>query len=215
VATTLLGKKIGMTRVFDDAGNVLPVTVLEVGPCTVLALRTSDRDGYRAAQIGFMDKRPSRTKKPEVGHAAKANTSPKRFVREVPIEDENFEPGQTLTVELFDNVRAVDVTGASKGRGFQGVMKRHGAHGSPASHGAHKIHRKVGSIGASATPSRVLPGKKMPGRMGGRRVTTMNMQVVRVDKDNNLLLVKGAVAGPNSGFVVVRTARKAGKNGSS
>jgi len=209
MVTALLGRKMGMTRVFDDSGNVVPVTVLEVGPCTVLMLRTRERDGYSAVQIGFVDKKASRAKKPEVGHAAKAGTSPKRFVREVRTENtEDLQPGQTLTVDLFDDIASVDVTGISKGRGFQGVMKRYGAHGGPASHGASAMHRRIGSIGASATPARVVPGMKMPGRMGGCSVTTMNLKVVRVDKDSNLLLVRGAVPGPPSGLVMVRKSVK-------
>jgi large subunit ribosomal protein L3 len=206
--STLLGKKVGMTRAFDDAGNIVPVTALEVGPCTVLAVKTVENDGYSAAQIGFLDRKASRATKAETGHAAKAGTTPKTFVREVPLPEGEIEPGQSLTLDLFDEVDHVDVVGTSKGRGFAGMMKRYGASGGPASHGASGIHRRVGSIGMSATPSRVLKGKRMPGHMGHERKTVMNLEVVQVDKENNLLLVKGGVPGPRNGFVIVRKTKK-------
>ena len=226
----LLGRKVGMTQIYDDAGSVIPVTVLELGPCTVLQVRTLQRDGYQAVQLGFADKPRRLATRPERGHVAKldskrarsraqaggteqpkADCEPKRLVREFRISEEEgdaFEVGQQLTVEHFKEVGSVDVMGTSKGRGFAGVIKRHNFHGLKASHGVKRVHRHGGSIGRSADPSRVIKGTKMPGHYGAVRRTVRNLQVVRIDPDNNLLLVKGAVPGPNGGFLVVGPTNK-------
>lgn len=201
----LIGKKIGMTRVFTEEGHVVPVTVLEAGPCPVLQVKDDESDGYRAVQLGFGAKKQKRTSKAELGHAARAGLdSAPRLVREFePDDGEEYAPGQQLTVELFEAGQRVRVTGLSKGRGFQGVVKRHGFAGRPASHG-HPMSRNPGSMGAGTDPSRVIKGKKLPGRMGGKRKTIRNLQVVRVDAERNLLFVNGAVPGSRNGYVLIR-----------
>ena len=208
----LLGKKLGMTQVFDDDGVMAPVTVIQAGPCQVMQVKMRERDGYDAVQLGFDDKRRKRATKAESGHARAAKTEPKRFIREVPmVEGEEIALGQTLTVEALSDVSHVDVTGKSKGKGFQGVMKRHGFRGQPASHGASKVHRAPGSIGQASDPSRVFKGVRMPGHMGNVRKTVPHLAVVRIIPEENLLLVRGAVPGPNGGYLLVRPSRKGGK----
>ena len=203
----ILGKKVGMTQRITEDGAVQPVTVIQAGPCHVMALRTQERDGYQAAQLGFEDKKRKNSKKPEVGHARKAKVEPKRFVREVRVlGEEDLELGATVAVGLLEGVEKVDIRGVSKGKGFQGVVKRYGFRGHPASHGSSKDHRRPGSIGASATPSRVFRGQRMPGRMGRRNCTVRNLKVVAIDTERNLLMVRGAVPGPNGGYVVIRRA---------
>lgn len=203
----ILGKKIGMMQRYDERGAVFPVTVIQAGPCQVMQVRTMERDGYEAVQLGFDDKKRKSASKPEAGHARKAKTEPKRFLRELHIRDEaELAPGATVLLEVLDGADKVDVIGCSKGKGFQGVVKRYGFRGHPASHGSSKDHRRTGSIGASATPSRVLRGMRMPGRMGGKRCTVRNLRVLERDPDRNLLLVRGAVPGPSGGYVVVRRA---------
>jgi large subunit ribosomal protein L3 len=206
----LLGRKVGMTQIYKDDGTAVPVTVLECGPCTVLQVRTPDRDGYAALQLGFADKRRKVATQAERGHARKVDAEPKKFVREIrqaePVE--GVTEGQTLTVELFGETKAVDVTGTSKGRGFAGVMKRHGFKGLRASHGVKRMHRHPGSSGPSADPSRTQKGIRKPGQFGNARITVRNLQVVRVDAENHLLLVRGAVPGPNGGFLMVRQTNK-------
>jgi large subunit ribosomal protein L3 len=198
----ILGKKIGMTQVFDEEGNVVPVTLVQAGPCQVVQVRTADRDGYEAVQLGFDEiKKLKRVNKPMMGHFKKAGVPPYRVLREFPMS--GYEVGQTVTVEVFQKGDTVHVSGISKGKGFQGIMKRHGAHGGPASHGS-KFHRAPGSIGASAFPSRVWKGHPMPGRMGGERVTVKNLKVVDVKPEMNLLLIKGAIPGPKGGYVEIR-----------
>src|SRR5271166_682549 len=188
----LLGRKVGMTQIYQDDGTAVPVTVLECGPCTVLQVRTAERDGYHALQLGFDDKKRKNATQAARGHARKVNTEPKRFVREVrqdgPIE---VSEGQTLTVELFAPITAVDVTGTSKGRGFAGVMKRHGFHGLRATHGVKRMHRHPGSSGPSADPARTQKGVRKPGHHGHARSTVRNLQVVKIDAANNLLLLRG------------------------
>ena len=209
MATAILGRKLGMTQVWSDDDRLIPVTVIEAGPCVVSQVRTVKRDGYRAVQLAFGDVKESRVNKPEAGHFAKAGVTPKRFVAEVPMaEDETFKLGQEVTVAGFEPGQHVHVTGTSKGKGFQGVMKRHGYKGGPGGHGSH-FHRAPGSIGMCATPSRVLKGMKLPGHMGGETVTVRNIEVVRVDAEQHLLLVKGAVPGATGGNLVVRPAAKA------
>lgn len=203
----ILGKKIGMTQRYTEDGVLAPVTVIQAGPCHVMQIKTAERDGYDALQLGFEDRKRKNARKPEVGHARKAKAEPKRFVREVGCSgDEAVELGATVTLDALSDAESVDVTGVSKGKGFQGVVKRHGFRGHPASHGSSKDHRRPGSIGASATPSRVFKGARMPGRMGARRCTVRNLKVVELDKERSLLLVLGAVPGPNGGYVVVKRA---------
>ncbi|MBX5435858.1 MAG: 50S ribosomal protein L3 [Alicyclobacillaceae bacterium] len=204
----ILGRKLGMTQVFTEDGVVVPVTVIQAGPCVVLQKKTVETDGYEAIQLGFGDKKPRRATKPELGHAAKANTGAKRYVREVRGVDLNaYEVGQQVTVELFQPGELVDVIGVSKGKGYAGPIKRHNQSRGPMSHGS-KYHRGVGSLGSIA-PNRVFKGQTMAGRMGGERTTVQNLQVVRVDAERNLLLVKGSVPGPRNSFVTVRSAIKA------
>lgn len=201
----LLGKKVGMTHVYDESGSVIPVTVIQAGPCVVLQVKTSATDGYDALQLGFGDQKPHRVTKPFEKHCAKADTLPKRFVREIKLDGPGeYELGQQLRVDIFNEVKTVSVTGTSKGKGFAGVMKRHGFKGFPSTHGQ-MGNRIPGSIGTSATPSRVLKGTRMGGHMGACRVTTRNLKVVSVDEENNLLVVKGAIPGCRSGYLIIQT----------
>lgn len=203
----LLGKKAGMTQVFTQTGEAVPVTVLEVGPCVVMQVKRPDTDGYFALQLGFEDKRRKRATRPLSGHAKKANTEPKKMIREMPWDGQgDYQPGQKLTVDLFNDVKLVDISGTSKGRGFAGVVKRHHFAGGPATHGQSDRTRAPGSVGSSSDPSRVYKGLRMAGRMGGR-VTMRNLEVVKVDIENNCLLIKGAVPGPTGSYVEVRKAK--------
>jgi large subunit ribosomal protein L3 len=200
----LIGKKIGMTRIFDDAGVQIPVTIIEAGPCAVVQVKSEESDGYSAIQLGFGAQKAKRASKAEVGHAAKAGLeAAPRLMREFAQDNgEQYEVGQQLTVEVFEAGDRVKVTGRSKGRGFQGVVKRHGFAGRPASHG-HSMSRTPGSMGPGTDPSRVIKGKKLPGRMGGTRTTIRNLQVVRVDGERNLIFVKGGVPGARNGYVLI------------
>ena len=209
----LLGKKLGMTQVFEEDGALVPVTVIQAGPCHVMQVKTQEADGYSAVQLGFEDRRRKNATKPASGHARKARTEPKRFIREIRTDaGEALALGQTVTVEILKDSQSVDVTGTSKGKGFQGVMRRHGFHGHPASHGASKVHRAPGSIGQAAYPARVFKGVGMPGHMGNARCTVQNLKVVNVDVEKNLLLVEGAVPGHNGSYLIVRSRRpKKGK----
>ena len=208
-----------MTQVYDDSGRLLPVTVIEAGPCAVMQVKTMETDGYNAVQLGFDDAKPSRRKKPQIGHAQKSKTVPKSFVREMRLPD-NAEPdykvGDSLTVSVFAENKYIDVVGISKGKGFAGVMKRHGFHGFPASHGTERKHRAPGSISSFASDAgsggSLKKGKKMAGHMGNRRVTTKNHSLVSIDEERNLLVVKGPVPGPAGGYVIVRTAKKDAKS---
>ncbi|KPK65611.1 MAG: 50S ribosomal protein L3 [Planctomycetes bacterium SM23_32] len=202
----LLGKKIGMTQVFEESGRRVPVTVLRVGPCTVLQVKTAESDNAAAAQIGFEERKRKSTPRPLLGHFEKAGVTPKRLLRDVPLEgDELPEPGQELGVGIFEGVERVDVIGISKGRGTAGVVRRHGFSGAPETHGG-RFGRRTGSIGASTSPGHVLKGKRMPGHMGAERVTVRNLRVVSIDPEQGLMLVKGSVAGANGSYVVVRKA---------
>jgi large subunit ribosomal protein L3 len=206
----ILGRKIGMTQVFAENGELIPVTVIEATPNVVLQKKTAETDGYNAVQLGLEDKRAKLANKPEQGHAAKANTAPKRFIREFRDADvAGYEVGQEVKVEIFAEGDTVDVTGISKGKGFQGVIKRHGQSRGPMSHGS-RYHRRPGSMGPVA-PNRVFKGKKLAGRMGGDQVTVQNLQIVKVDAERNLLLVKGNVPGAKKSLVAVRNAVKASK----
>ncbi len=205
----LLGEKLGMTQVFDENNRIVPVTVVQAGPCVVTQVRTASVDGYSAVQIGFGAVDPRRVNKPETGHFAKAGVTPRRELVELRTDDATeYTLGQELTADLFESGQRVDVTATSKGKGFAGVMKRHGFHGVSASHGSHRNHRKPGSIGGASTPGRVFKGMRMAGRMGGERITTQGLTVHAVDTDWGLLLIKGAVPGPLGGLVLIRTAAK-------
>jgi large subunit ribosomal protein L3 len=200
----LIGKKVGMTQLFNDKGEVIPVTVIEAGPCTVTELRSAVRDGYAAVQLGYGSNKESRFTRPVLGQFKKRNLPPARHLREFRVEDTaGFEVGQSLTVSIFEKGRHVDIQGVTKGRGFTGVVKRYGFVAGHASHGP--THGKQpGSIGASAYPSRVVKGKRLPGRMGGVNLTIKNLEVVGIDPEQNVLLVRGAVPGPPNGLVVVK-----------
>jgi len=212
----LLGKKVGMTQVYDESGELLPVTVIQAGPCTVMQVKMAETDGYNAVQLGYDDVKASRRKNPEVGHAQKANTVPKKLVREMRLPEDaepEYKVGDSITVTVFAEGKAVDVVGTSKGKGFAGVMKRHGFGGFPASHGTERKHRAPGSISSFASDAgcggNLKKGKKMAGHMGNRRVTTKSHDLVSIDEEQNLLVVKGSVPGPSGGYVIVRTAKKA------
>ncbi len=241
----ILGRKVGMTQIYDEAGNAIPVTVVEAGPCCVLQVRTKERDGYEAVQLGFADKlsvkdkkrapdqrNRSRAARSERGHVAplsskqgkrreaagvtaeaKAGSEPQRFIRELRGAAGEIKVGQAVTVEALDGVKAVDVIGISKGRGFSGAMKRHNFAGQRATHGVKKVHRHMGGTGALAANrggGRMKKGKKMPGQFGSARITMRNVRLVRIDKENNLLLINGSVPGPNGGYVVVQETNKVG-----
>ena len=207
----IVGTKVGMTQVWDDSNQVVGVTVLRVSPCRVVQVKTNERDGYSAIQVTFGMIDPARLTQPEAGHFERAGVDPGRAVVELRLDDvSEYAVGQQIGVDVLASGERVDVTAVSKGKGFTGVMKRHGFKGQPASHGAHKVHRKPGAVGQCATPSRVFKGKKMPGRAGAGRVTTLNLEVVKADADAEVLLVKGAVPGPKGGTVVVRDAVKGG-----
>ncbi|KXG08732.1 50S ribosomal protein L3 [Anoxybacillus rupiensis] len=204
----ILGRKIGMTQVFAENGDLIPVTVIEATPNVVLQKKTVENDGYEAIQLGFEDKREKLANKPEKGHVAKANTAPKRFIREIRgANAAEYEVGQEVKVDIFAEGDMIDVTGVSKGKGFQGAIKRHGQSRGPMAHGS-RYHRRPGSMGPIA-PNRVFKSKELPGRMGGERVTVQNLKIVKVDVERNLLLVKGNVPGPNKGLVVIKSAVKA------
>lgn len=201
----ILGRKLGMTQVFTEDGNVVPVTVIEAGPNVVLQKKDLANDGYEAVQIGFADKK--NVNKPAVGHAAKANTTPKRYVRELRgVDLSAYEVGQVLGADVFAAGDQIDVIGVSKGKGFAGAIKRHNQSRGPMAHGS-RYHRRPGSLG-SINPGRVFKGQTLPGRMGGERITVQNLEVVKVDTERNLLLVKGSVPGPKNSFVTVKTAVK-------
>lgn len=224
MAKGILGRKIGMTQIYSENGDLTPVTIIEAGPCSVLQLKTVEKDGYEAVQLGFLDKPRRLAIKSERGHVAaigskraklkgdtaspKADCEPKKFIREIRGSAEGLEVGSNLAVDCMDGVIAVDVVGTSKGRGFSGVMKRHNFSGQRATHGVKKCHRHAGGTGMSAYPSRLFKGKRMAGQYGNTQVTTRNVKVVKVDPENNVLLIKGAIPGPNGGYVVVKETNK-------
>jgi large subunit ribosomal protein L3 len=208
-AKGILGRKLGMTQLWDADNRIVPVTVIAAGPCQVVQLKTPERDGYSAVQLSFGEVKPRRLNKPELGHLRKANANPSQQLAEVRVDDlSGFEVGQIVKADVFQAGDIVDVTGISKGKGFTGVMKRHNFKGQGASHGNHKKHRAPGSIGACATPARVFKGTRMAGQHGHERVTTLNLQVVEGDAERGLLLVRGSVPGPTGGLVLVRDAVK-------
>lgn len=223
----LLGQKLGMSQLYTEQGEVIPVTVIQAGPCCVLQVKTMERDGYEAVQLGYKDKPRRLARKSERGHVAnidskrqkaavaagvevskKADCEPKRFIREFRVPVEGFEVGQNYDVEVFNDVVAVDVTARSKGRGYAGAMKRHNFSGQRATHGVKKCHRHLGSTGCSAYPSRTPKGKRMPGHYGNAKCTVRNQKVVVVDKENNLLVIRGAVPGPIGSYVAIRPTNK-------
>ena len=207
----ILATKVGMTQIFNEDGVLTPVTVLQAGPCVVTQVKTQDNDGYSAVQVGFADKRENLVNKPMKGHFDKAGVSCKRFVREFKLEGaEEMALGQEIKCDVFAAGDKIDATAISKGKGFQGAIKRHGQSRGPMAHGS-KYHRHAGSNGAASDPSKVFKGKKMPGQMGHVKVTVQNLEVVRVDAENNLLLVKGAVPGPKKAMVTIKETVKSGK----
>jgi large subunit ribosomal protein L3 len=209
--TGILGTKLGMTQVFDENNRVVPVTVVQAGPNVVTYVRTAEKDGYVAVQLAYGAIDPRKVNKPRTGHFDKAGTTPRRHMVELRTSDAGeYTVGQEITAEVFDAGTVVDIVGTSKGKGTAGVMKRHGFKGLGASHGTQRKHRSPGSIGGCATPGRVFKGLRMAGRMGSARVTTQNLTVHRVDADNGLLLIKGAVPGPRGGLLLVKTAAKVG-----
>ena len=202
----ILGKKVGMTQYFTEAGELIPVTVVEVTPNVVLQLKTIENDGYEAVQLGFDDLREVLSNRPAKGHVAKANATPKRFIREFNnVELSEYEVGQEITVDVFKAGDIVDVTGTSKGKGFQGAIKRHGQSRGPMAHGS-RYHRRPGSMGGASFPSRVFKGKALPGQMGGDRITIQNLEVVKVDAERNVILIKGNVPGSKKSLVEIKTA---------
>ena len=205
----ILAKKVGMTQIFNEAGELVPVTVLQAGPCVVTQVKTTENDGYEAVQVGFEDVREKLVNKPVKGMFDKAGVSYKRYVREFKLEGE-YSVKDEIKVDVFEAGDKIDATAIAKGKGFQGAIKRHGQSRGPMAHGS-KYHRHAGSNGSCSTPSRVFKGKKMPGHMGGKKVTTQNLEVVRVDAEKNLLLVKGAVPGPKKSLVTIKESVKAGK----
>jgi large subunit ribosomal protein L3 len=207
----ILGKKVGMTQVFDERGEVIPVTVIEAGPCFVAQIKTVERDGYTAVQLGFEEIKPARLTQPQLKHLQKSDLPALRHLREIQVSEEELtglKDGQRVLVDVFAAGEFVDVTGTSKGRGFAGVVKRHGFSGGPKTHGQSDRTRTPGSIGACTTPGRVFKGKRMPGRMGGDRVTVQGLKVVLVDPERNLLLIRGAVPGAKNSLLLIREARK-------
>jgi large subunit ribosomal protein L3 len=215
----LLGKKIGMTQVYDELGKMVTVTVIQAGPCKVLQVKTPETDGYNALQIGYDDFKKNRIKKPAEGHAKKAESAPKRFIREWRLgakEDAPHELGEEINVSAFSEIKFVDVVGTSKGKGYAGVMKRHGFGGFPASHGTERKHRAPGSISSHASDAghggNVKKGKRMSGRMGGTRVTTKHHQLISIDEEQNLLVIKGAIPGPSGAYVEISSSRTRPQN---
>ena len=207
----ILATKVGMTQIFNDEGVLVPVTVLQAGPCVVTQVKTEENDGYKAVQVGFVDKREKLVNKPQKGHFDKAGVSYKRYVRELRLENaEEYSVKDEIKADIFAAGEKVDATAISKGKGYQGAIKRHGQHRGPMAHGS-KFHRHQGSNGSATTPGRVFKGKGMPGHMGHERVTVQNLAVVKVDAENNLILVKGAVPGPKKCLVTIKETVKSGK----
>jgi large subunit ribosomal protein L3 len=207
VTKGILGRKLGMTQIFDEGARAIPVTAIEAGPCRIAQIRTPERDGYSAIQLAFGEIREQKLNKPRLGHLRKSGTDPRRHLVELRVADASqFQIGQELKADVFAAGEKADVIGTSKGKGFAGVMKRHGFHGGPGSHGTERKHRTPGSVGAGTTPHHIFKGQKMAGRMGHERVTVLNLEVVRADADRNLILVRGAIPGPDGGLVIVRSA---------
>ena len=205
----IIGKKIGMTQIFDENGKVIPVTVVEAGPCQVVQVKTVENDGYAAVQLGFGDKKANRVNKPEKGHFDKANAGYKKTLKEFKLEDSALEAGSLVKADVFAVGDIVDVSGTSKGKGFQGAIKRHNQHRLKETHGTGPVHRQAGSMGACSSPSRIYKGKGMAGHMGAEKVTVQNLEIVKVDAENNLIAIKGAIPGPKGGIVTIVDSVKA------
>ena len=204
----IIGRKIGMTQIFDEKGNVIPVTVIEAGPCVVAQVKTVETDGYNAVQLGFGDVKDKHINKPEAGHFAKAKLANKKHLREFRLENvENYKVGDEIKADVFEAGEKIDVQGTTKGKGFQGVIKRHGQHRGPMGHGS-MYHRRPGSMGSTSTPGRVFKGKKLPGHMGVQKITIQNLEIIKVDMDKNVLLVKGSVPGPKGAILKIKTSVK-------
>ena len=205
----IIGKKIGMTQIFDEKGKVIPVTAIEVGPCTVMQIKTVEQDGYQAVQLGFGDVKESKLNKPELGKFAKAKLTPKKYLKEVRLDSiEGIKVGDELKADIFEVGEKVDIQGTSKGKGFQGVIKRWGQSRGPMGHGS-MYHRRPGSMGPTSTPGRVFPGKRLPGHMGVETVTIQNLEIVKVDLDKNIILVKGSVPGAKKSILKIKSSVKA------
>ena len=204
----IIGKKIGMTQIFDETGRVIPVTVIEAGPCSVVQKKTADKDGYDAVQLGFDDISEKKLNKPKAGHMKKAGVSAKRVLKEFKLADTQLNIGDVIRADVFAEGDVVDVTGISKGKGTAGTVKRFGQAMQNHTHGVGPVHRSAGSMGANTDPSRVMPGKKLPGRMGAVQVTVQNLDIVKVDAETNMIAVRGAIPGPRGGFVFIRDAVK-------
>ena len=204
----LIGKKVGMTQIFDEKGMIIPVTVIEAGPCGVSQVKTVETDGYNAIQLGFGEVKSSKVNKPKAGHFAKANVEAKKHLREFRCEEPaEVKVGDEVKADVFAQGEKVDIQGISKGKGFQGVIKRHGQHRGPMGHGS-MYHRRPGSMGSTSTPGRVFKGKKLPGHMGVQKITIQNLEIVKVDMDKNVLLVKGSVPGPKGAILKIKTSVK-------
>ena len=203
----ILGKKIGMTQIFDEKGKVIPVTAIEVGPCTVVQIKTVDNDGYQAVKLGFGEVKESKLTKPKKGEFKKASLTPKKHLREFRLDEISYNVGDEIKADIFAAGDSVDITGTSKGKGFQGVIKRHGQSRGPMGHGS-MYHRRPGSMGPTSTPGRVFKGKKLPGHMGSQTITIQNLEVVRVDLDKNVILVKGSVPGAKGAILKLKTSVK-------
>ena len=200
----IIGKKLGMTQIFDEKGNVIPVTVIEAGPCVIVQKKTSDHDGYEAVQLGFGDVTPKHVNKPMAGHFGKADVATKKVLREFRIDDTGaYSVGDIVKADTFETGDRIDICGTSKGKGYAGAIKRHNFHSLKETHGTGPVHRHAGSMGANSDPSRVMKGKKLPGHMGAERVTIQNLDVVKVDVDNNLIAIKGAVPGAKGSIVTI------------
>ena len=207
----LIGKKVGMTQIFDENGTVIPVTVIEAGPCVVAQVKTIENDGYEAVQLGFGEVKENKLNKPVKGHFAKANVEAKKHLREFRLDDvQNVKVGDEVKADTFEQGEKVDVQGISKGKGFQGVIKRHGQHRGPMGHGS-MYHRRPGSMGSTSTPGRVFKGKKLPGHMGVQKITIQNLEIIKVDMDKNVLLVKGSVPGPKGAILKIKSSVKMSK----
>ena len=206
----ILGKKLGMTQIFDKQGKAIPVTVVEAGPCTVVQIKTVDSDGYQAVQLGFGEVKEKKLIKPMKGHFTKSAVSPKKHLREIRLEEISYNVGDEIKADIFTEGESVDVTGTSKGKGFQGVIKRHGQSRGPMGHGS-MYHRRPGSMGSTSTPGRVYKGKNLPGHMGHETVTVQNLEIVKVDLDKNVLLIKGSVPGNKGAILKIRNSVKNNK----
>lgn len=201
----IIGKKVGMTQIFDETGKVIPVTVIEAGPCTVVQKKTADKEGFDSIQLGFSDIAEKKLSKPEAGHLKKAGVSMKKYLKEFRLDDiSSYNVGDTVFADIFAEGDKVDVTGISKGKGYAGIIKRWNAHSQEHTHGVGPVHRSVGSMGANTDPSRVFPGKKMAGHLGSEQVTIQNLDIAKVDKELNLIAIRGAVPGPKGGIVFIR-----------